>query len=196
MFFIYTEKTVKAGMMALVLNGSPRKNGNTFAMTEILAVQLAELGYEVEEVDLFVKNLLGCNNCNRCQKEDLPLRCSIDDDMIGLYSKFLEADLVVIASPIYMWQLTPCTLAFLNRLHCLSRGTVDTNVMAGKRIALALTLGDEPECGDYAANGLRDFCEYFLLEYLGDLRLGWCPRNGTVMSERTGEIREFAERIA
>ncbi|MDR2846001.1 MAG: flavodoxin family protein, partial [Candidatus Methanoplasma sp.] len=118
-------------MRVTVFNGSPRRNGNTSELTKAILEELVENGVESEEVLLFIKNILGCNNCGSCQKGDVRSHCSIPDDMTYLYPKFLESDIVIFATPIYMWNFTPCTIAFLNRLHCLCRKADSFNLMEG-----------------------------------------------------------------
>ncbi|MCL1978967.1 MAG: flavodoxin family protein [Methanomassiliicoccaceae archaeon] len=163
-------------MKMLVINGSPRANGNT---SELVKQFLKSVGdkADVEEVRIFGMEIKGCSNCGACQKAALKTHCAVMDDMIDLYPKILSSDIIVIASPIYMWQLTPCTLAFLNRLHCLCCvGDPSYNFIKGKKMMALITLGDDVEVADYAMNGLKDFCEYFSLEYLCDLRIPFADK--------------------
>ncbi|MDR0524028.1 MAG: flavodoxin family protein [Candidatus Methanoplasma sp.] len=183
-------------MRVTVFNGSPRRNGNTSALTSSLLETMAGRGAEAEEVMLFVKNILGCNNCGRCQSEDLPSRCSIPDDMSCLYPKFLDSDLVVFATPIYMWNFTPCTLAFMTRLHCLCRhGEPGFNLMKGKKAALALTMGDEASVASAAIAGFREFCAYFGMEYAGHISVPFADREKIASGEYLEEEAAFAGRV-
>ncbi len=182
-------------MRMLLINGSPRANGNT---SELVKRFLDNVGNKatVEEIRIFEKDIAGCKNCGSCQKNVLKDHCTIKDDMSGLYPKFLSSDIVVIASPIYMWQLTPCTLAFLNRLHCLCRSEdFSYNEMEGKRMALLITLGAEEEVADYAANGLRDFCEFFKIDYKGDLRIPFAKKERIASGEYDEKVKGFAKKI-
>jgi multimeric flavodoxin WrbA len=183
-------------MKVVIFNGSPRKKGNTSALVDVMSERLISRGAEVDDVMLFVKNILGCNNCRACQNERLPLHCSINDDMIGLYDKFLSADVIVIATPIYMWQFTPCTLAFLTRLHCLCKSSdFSYNDMKGKKIALALTMGDNVEVAEPAVSGLRQFCGYYSAEYLGALMVPFADREKILAGSYSKEISDFVDKI-
>ena len=187
--------TVITGMKMLIINGSPRAEGNT---SELVKQFLKKIGNkaEVEEVRVFEKNIRGCKNCGACQKAIFGTHCIIEDDMVRLFPKFLSSDITVIASPIYMWQFTPCTLAFLNRLHCLCHSEdFSYNVMAGKKLAVLITLGAEEEVADYAVNGLRDFCEFFSIDYKGDLRVPFAKKEKIEAGEYDDKVKEFAAKM-
>lgn len=183
-------------MKVTIFNGSPRREGNTCAMVSRLARELIGRGAEVEIVPLFKLNLLGCNHCDRCQHERLPRRCSIDDDMLELYPKYLAADVVILASPIYMWQLTPCTQAFLTRLQCLCQcSDFIYNEEQGKKLALALTMGDGPDNAELAVEGLKRFCQYFSAVYRGELLIPYAKKSEIEAGNADAAIAEFAAKI-
>jgi len=183
------------GVNILIVNGSPRANGNTAELVKQFKKHAAGKA-ETEEVRIFEKNIKGCMNCGVCQKEDLKDHCKIKDDMLHLYEKFLSSDVTVIASPIYMWQFTPCTLAFLNRLHGLcSHSEAAYNHMEGKKVALLVTLGDEKEVADYAVNGLKDMSEYFLIEFKGDLRVPFAQKEKIASGEYDSDLKDFVAKV-
>ncbi|MDR3205677.1 MAG: flavodoxin family protein [Candidatus Methanoplasma sp.] len=182
-------------MRVTVFNGSPLASGNTSALSSVLMAKLVERGAVVEEIMLFQKNLLGCNHCNRCRTGDLPMRCSIPDDMIHLYNKFLDSDLLIFASPIYMWNLTPCTLAFITRLHSLCRNPEGHNLMKGRNVALALTMGDETDVAKHAVGAISEFCEYFLINLRGELSVPFADRGKILAGECDGDADAFLDRI-
>jgi multimeric flavodoxin WrbA len=182
-------------MKALIINGSPRVNGNTSELIHCFR-KISGNKADIEEIHIFGMNIKGCKNCGACQKAVLSSHCAIKDDMSGLYEKFLSADITVMASPIYMWQFTPCTIAFLNRLHCLCRSEdFSHNDMAGKKMAVLITLGAEEEVAGYAVNGLKDFCEFFSIEYKGDLRVPFAKKEKISLGEYDEKVREFAAKI-
>jgi multimeric flavodoxin WrbA len=157
--------------------------------------KLAGRGAEVEEIMLFQKNVLGCNHCDRCRADDLPLRCSIPDDMIRLYDKFLDSDLLIFASPIYMWNLTPCTLAFITRLHCLCRSPDGHNLMKGINLALALTMGDEADVARHAVDSMSEFCEYFLINFKGDMAVPFADKDEILSGKHDEDADAFLDEI-
>ncbi|MDR0309141.1 MAG: flavodoxin family protein [Candidatus Methanoplasma sp.] len=182
-------------MKVLLINGSPRADGNT---SELVKRFIGDIGNKasVEEVRIFNTDIKGCKNCGACQRAVLEKHCTVNDGMSALYPKFLSSDVVIIASPIYMWQFTPCTLAFLNRLHCLCHSAdFSYNEMAGKKMAALVTLGDEEEVADFAVNGLKEFCTFFSIGYLGDLRIPFASKEKISSGEYDKRIKGFAEMI-
>ena len=89
----------------IVLNGSPRKNGNTSAITAEFVKGAMEAGNEVEEYMLSFMKINGCIGCWRGGK-NLDHPCTQRDDMELIYSKYREADIVVLASPLYYWHIS------------------------------------------------------------------------------------------
>jgi len=182
-------------MKMLIVNGSPRADGNT---SELVKQFLKNVGNKAktEELHIYGMDIKGCKNCGACQRAVLKTHCTINDDMSALYEKFLSSDVVVLASPIYMWQFTPCTLAFLNRLHSMCHSSdFSYNDMEMKRMAMLITLGDEEEIADYAANGLRDFCDYFKIDYRGDIRIPFADKEKISSGEYNEKVKEFVAKV-
>lgn len=183
-------------MKSVIFNGSPRKHGNTSELTSLISEGLSERGIPTDEVMLFGFDISGCSNCGSCQKGMSDPYCALADDMIPLYPRFLEADLVIIASPIYMWQFTPCVLAFLNRLHCLCKSSdFSYNLMKGKRIAVALTMGDDEEVADFAVGGLMEMCEFYSMEFVGDIRIPFANREKIGEGVYKDDINAFLDAV-
>jgi multimeric flavodoxin WrbA len=182
-------------MKMLIINGSPRANGNTSELVKRFQTAVEDKA-DVEEIHIFDKNIKGCMNCGACQKAILKGHCAVKDDMIGLFDKFLSSDITVIASPIYMWQFTPSTLAFLNRLHSLCHSAnFSYNEMKGKKMAVLITLGDEGVVADFAVNGLKEFCEFFSIEYKGDFRIPLADKEKISSGKYDKRVKEFATNI-
>ena len=88
-------------MKVLAINGSPRK-GNTDFMLDIILKSLK--GADVEEIRLRDKNIKFCGGGdNYCPKT---LKCHIKDDMLDIYPKLEEADIIILASPNYFSNVT------------------------------------------------------------------------------------------
>jgi len=85
-------------MNVLLINGSPRKNGNTAAAIAAVKSGLpAE--YQVEVIDVIGLNMRGCVNCNSCKHNGGD--CALPDDGAWFMRKVAAADLIVFGSPIY-----------------------------------------------------------------------------------------------
>lgn len=87
-------------MKTLILNGSPRKNGDTVFLIKKLTEQLSG---EYRIVDAYYENISPCIDCRYCWSNK---GCSIDDEMTEIYDYIADCDNIVIASPIYFSQLT------------------------------------------------------------------------------------------
>lgn len=88
-------------MKVLLVNGSPRKEGNTYVALNEFAQQLAENGIQSELVWIGTKPVRGCIACNSCHDN----RCVFNDDITNsIIAKMEECDGLVIGSPVYYGQ--------------------------------------------------------------------------------------------
>ena len=119
-------------MKVLMLNGSPKANGNTaLALKELEKVFAAE-GIEVETMQLGNKPIRGCVACGGCYKAG---RCVLDDSLEELAAKFQEADGLVVASPVYYASANATLIAALDRLFYSTR--FDKTMKVGASVAVA-----------------------------------------------------------
>lgn len=100
-------------MKVLILNGSPRLNGNTTIAIREMEKIFAESGVETETVQIGMKDVRGCIACGRCAELG---RCVFDDVVNELAPKFEAADGLVIASPVYYASANATLIACLDRL--------------------------------------------------------------------------------
>ena len=100
-------------MKVLMLNGSPRANGNTaLALAEMERIFMQE-GIEVETVQVGHQAVRGCISCGGCYKNG---KCVFDDVVNELAPKFQAADGLVVASPVYYASANATLIATLDRL--------------------------------------------------------------------------------
>ncbi len=100
-------------MKVLLLNGSPRANGNTsIVLGEMVKIFAAE-GVEAEVVHIGNKDIRGCIACGSCKKNG---NCVFSDAVNELAPKFEEADGLVVASPVYYASANATLIACLDRL--------------------------------------------------------------------------------
>ena len=100
-------------MTVLIINGSPRANGNTsVALEEMKKIFDAE-GIGAETVQVGNKDVRGCIACGRCAELG---KCVFDDIVNELAPKFEEADGLVVASPVYYASANATLIAVLDRL--------------------------------------------------------------------------------
>ena len=119
-------------MKVLIINGSPRKNGNTaIALAEMESV-FAEEGIEVVNVQVGRESVRGCVACNGCSKLG---RCVYDDCVNQLAPLFEEADGLVVASPVYYGSANATLVAVLDRLFYSTH--FDKTMKVGAAVATA-----------------------------------------------------------
>ena len=87
----------------VVFNGSPRKDGNTTTILDLIARGARERGAEVKYYTLFKMKFMACQGCFACRLQD---DCVINDEVREALARVKTAGAVVIGSPIYMMQMT------------------------------------------------------------------------------------------
>ncbi len=119
-------------MNVLMINGSPRKDGNTtIAVNEMVKIFESE-NIEVEVVQVGTMDIRGCIACGSCHKTG---KCVFDDIVNTLHSKLAAADGVVIASPVYYASANGSLISLLDRLFYSNRS--DLTMKVGASIAIA-----------------------------------------------------------
>ena len=100
-------------MKVLMLNGSPRANGNTAVALNEMKKVFDAAGVDAEIVEVGNRDVRGCVACGRCATLG---KCAFDDIVNELAPKFQEVDGLVIASPVYYASANATLIAVLDRL--------------------------------------------------------------------------------
>ena len=101
-------------MKVLLINGSPRKGGNTFLALTEAAKQLGKNGIESEIIQIGAQAVHGCVACNHCSQTG---RCVFDDDLCNtVIDKMAHADALIVGSPTYYGQPNGTLLSLVQRL--------------------------------------------------------------------------------
>lgn len=115
----------------LILEGSARANGNSCILSGEFARGAMEAGHSVETVMAARKKLSGCLGCNACYRNGGT--CVQKDDMEEIRGKMLEADVIVLASPIYFYSMTAQMKTLIDRTYAFF------NQLAGKTFYFVVT---------------------------------------------------------
>jgi len=99
-------------MVILGINGSPRKEGNTFTFLNTALERAADLGAHTSYVWLGDKKLSGCQGCYSCVKEK---RCVVDDDFAPIFDEITKADGILLGSPVYHASMSAQMKVLLDR---------------------------------------------------------------------------------
>ena len=115
----------------VVITGSLRKNGNSFAMTDTFIRAAQEKGHTVTRFDAALKKVGGCRACETCFSTGKA--CTFDDDFNTIAPAILEADAVVFTMPVYWYSIPAQIKGVIDRLFSFVVGGKD---IAGKECAL------------------------------------------------------------
>jgi multimeric flavodoxin WrbA len=186
----------------LILEGSPRKHGNTQALTRPFREELESNGVKCESVWLYDKNILPCLACRACQSDWEHPFCVRKDDLQELMPKIMESELLVLSTPIYVWYCTAPMKALLDRTayaFCKYYGPkgIGPSLLEGKKIAMITTCGYPVEKGaDLLEAGIRRYAHHARMEYLGLLGERQKKLDTPFMDEEKADhAREFAREI-
>ncbi len=103
-------------MKVLGIFGSPRRGGNTDLLLEEALKGAQEGGAKVERLYLLDYTITPCKECHGCDNTG---NCVVLDDMQKIYPRLLEADVVILASPIFFYSVTGWAKALIDRSQAL-----------------------------------------------------------------------------
>lgn len=115
----------------VVITGSPRKDGNSFAMTDAFIKAAESKGHSVVRFDAAMMNLGGCHACETCFKTGKA--CSFDDDFNIIAPEILDADAVVFTMPVYWYSIPAQIKCVIDRIYSFCVAEKD---IAGKKCGL------------------------------------------------------------
>lgn len=140
-------------MKTVIFNGSPRTNGDTAALIRALSRHLPQ---PPRVIDAYRADIRPCVDCRRCWNQ---LGCVIRDDMDDIYRDIIDAECIVIASPVYFSTLTGPLLSLMSRLQMFYTASrmqgvrlIEKNKVGG--ILLCGGGNGSPACAEEVARGL------------------------------------------
>ena len=188
-------------MKILIISGSPRKGGNTELLAEAFAKGAAE-HHHVEIVsvrDYKVNPCLGCNACFKtngrsCESHPSSLEdgrvvtdegeangiCAQKDDMSPIYEKMNQADMLVIASPVYFYGISAQLKAVIDRFHNPIRDSFNIKKMA----LLLVGAASLPELFDAILTEYNLCLEFFNIEDAGKVLVRGVKDKGDIKGTR------------
>ena len=175
-------------MEILVLNGSPRPNGNTAAMVEAFVEGAREKGHAVHIVPVCQMHIAGCVACEYCHQERSghERQCVQRDDMQEVYPLLDEAEMIVLASPIYYHNFTGQLQCAISRIYALDKPK------KLKKAALLLSSGS-----DHVYSGaIFEYQNSFLNDlHLEDMGIFSAYDRQNKSPEKLEELREFGRSL-
>lgn len=96
----------------LILSGSPRKGGNSDVLCDEFMKGALEAGNEVKKIRVADKKIAPCRGCYACKGTG---KCAIKDDMADILQAMIDADVLVLASPVYFYSVDAQLKALIDR---------------------------------------------------------------------------------
>ena len=171
-------------MRILVLNGSPRPNGNTKGMVEAFREGAVTAGHQVDVVDVCRLKIGGCLACEYCHTKGHG-SCVQKDDMQEVYALLKEAEMLVIASPIYYHGISGQLKCVIDRFYAAAYPTKPPHL---KKVAMILSSGDANVYDGAMFSYQGDFLDYLGLEDMG-VFTAHGEENGSFA--KLNELKEF-----
>ncbi len=148
----------------VILNGSPRKKGNTSALVQAFTEGAENAGHTVTEFFLNTMKIHGCKGCfGGHSSRECP--CVQKDDMDNIYPAVKKCDVIILATPLYYWNMSGQLRTAIDRLFALEEG--EGNLLRGHDRACALLMAAE-------GHDFEDVLAYFdhLMQHLRWENLG------------------------
>ena len=167
-------------MNILILQGSPRANGNTAWMAEEYKKAAEAAGHQVTLVNVARKKIAGCLACEYCHNKGNGA-CIQKDDMQELYPLMAECEVLVLAAPIYYFTLCAQIQAPIQRMYCVEKPA------KVKKMALLMS-SYSPDVYDGATAEFRDICNYWSVENMGTVTAKIDEQKTDVICQKIQEI--------
>ncbi len=171
-------------MKVLGLFGSPRRGGNTDLLLEEMLRGAQSQAAEIEKIFLSEWDISGCRECRKCEIDG---NCVIQDQMQKLYPKLLQADYIILASPIFFYGVTAQAKRMIDRCqalwarkYILEKTSVpeESARRKGWFISVAGSRGEKVFQG--AILTVRYFFDALNVEYAGELTFGRIDSKGAI----------------
>ena len=173
-------------MKVLVMNGSPRPQGNTVRMIEAFRESAEAAGHEVLRYDVCRMDIRGCMACEYCHGKGGG-ECIIKDDMHKIYADLRDTELLILAAPIYYHGISGQLKCAIDRFYSALYPKAPESL---KGIAMFLASGDKDQY-----TGARFSFDGDFLGYLGLEDRGFFTSAGAVTEDVLEDIREMARSL-
>ena len=175
------------GVKVLGLFGSPRRGGNTEILLEEALKGAEKEGAKTERLYLSDFTITPCKECHGCDRTG---KCVILDDMQKIYPKLLEADVVILASPIFFYGVTAWAKAlidrsqsFWTRKYLLKDSSLGKEGKKRKGFFISVGATKGPRVFDGAILTVKYFFDVLNAEYTGELVFRGVEAKGDILKD-------------
>ncbi len=177
-------------MNIVILSGSPRNEGNTELLAQAFT-QGAAQRHNIETISVRNNKVNPCIGCNHCFNNE-EHHCCQKDDMEKIYAKLKDADMLVIATPVYFYGISAQLKTIIDRLHNPIRDTFHIK----KAALLAVGAASLPELFDAILAEYHLCLNFFNIEDAGTILVRGAKEKGDIRSTTAlQEARSLAENL-
>ncbi len=185
-------------MKILGINGSPRIGGNTDILLDKILEGAKSKGAKIEKVIL---NTLKFSPCQECENIRDDGTCIVEDDMQPLYKKIEQADVIILASPIFFGSLSAQTKMMIDRFQCAWRAKYilkkDIFNRSCKGAFISVEASDRKDFFDNAKSIVKNFFATINTDYNEELLCSGIDEKGKILKhpDILKKAFELGERI-
>ncbi|MCX8021532.1 MAG: flavodoxin family protein [Syntrophorhabdaceae bacterium] len=179
-------------MNAIILFGSPRKDGNTFRLVDALSQSLKEKGIDVRMVYLNDLNIRPCQGCLACLPEGI---CRINDDMKDIRKYIFESDLIIYASPVYWYGPSGQLKLAIDRSIAFFDKDYNSRVKGKKAITVMCCADEDADTFTPSIEMFKRTFNLLGITYIGGVEAPSCTDKGTIRDEFLEKAKKLAEMV-
>ena len=183
----------------LGINGSPRIGGNTDILLNKVLDGCRDKGARTEKIMI---NALKFSPCQECDKLRDDVACVIEDDMQPVFKKFQEADVIILASPIFFGSLSAQTKMMIDRFQCLWRARYilkkDIFQKERKGVFISVEASSKESFFDNAKSIVKNLFAIINVDYQEELFCSGIDQKGDILKypDILNEAFELGQRIS
>lgn len=182
---------MKASKHIVVITGSSRKHGNSNALAAAFIESVEARGHRVTRFDAANMEIKGCRACETCYSAGKP--CNFEDDFNAAAPALVEADAVVLVTPLYWYTFPAKIKAFIDKFYALYIGKQG---IGGKRCALMVTCEGEADPLEAIRLSYKHTMELMEWEPVGEVLISEVHEVGDIdKTDGRAKAKELAERF-
>ncbi|NME35699.1 MULTISPECIES: flavodoxin family protein [Fusobacterium] len=180
-------------MKILLLNGSPRFEGNTEIALKVLKEEIEKnIKGEIETINLSKLQIKGCLGCDYCKTSGG--NCITKDDGQMIAEKILESDVIIFGSPVYWWGITSQMKAAIDRIYMKGEFLGGKSKKIGLVTVGAAELSDEEY--DIIKRQFKCICEYLKWDFIGNIDVSAYGKGDVLKdTDKVTELKNFWKKI-
>ncbi|MEE8392539.1 MAG: flavodoxin family protein [Anaerolineae bacterium] len=183
-------------MKVLGIAGSPRRRGNTETLLDRFLAGAESTGAGVEKIVAARLKVAGCIACDGCWDDG---HCIVQDDFQSVYDKLIAADVIVLAAPLFFWNLPAQVKALVDRSQCqwarkykAKAPLADSSAGHSRRRGVFLGVGGAPRPDfEGTMRTVEGFFSVYEADYWRDLLYGNVDANGEIQKHPTALQEAF-----